>query len=600
MVGDVSRQPRRPARYPRMARVNEVVREALGDELERLNDPRLGLVTITGVDVERRPAAGDRLLFRARARGEAGYGGRAGTCTGATGHHARRVTGGGAASARRVRTPGAAEVHARAHLPRGPGRRRRATASRRSSATSTATTQTDPRRVTRRPSVDVDARRGRRSPSPRPIRSRSPATSTPTATRSARCSGLFHVLRADGRDVVGVVPAPVRRWRRTTASCRASTSSRTPDDFPREPDVMVTFDCGSLGRLGDLEPAAKAARELIVLDHHVSNTRYGTINVIDPDAAASGVLVRRLVLELGPAAHRRRRGRAVRRARVRHRALPVRDHHARASSTSRASSSRFDVPVSRLSRQLFEEHRFAYLKLLGEALAAAELDVERRFVWTAVTQDMLERHGVTLEEVEGLIDIVRRTTEAEVTCVLKEEADGIGAGEPALARRRRRPRHRGRPRRGRPPLRRRLRVDPRHRRRSSRPSATPSEPCERVMRDGLVVVDKPAGCTSHDVVAKLRKVYGQRRVGHAGTLDPDATGVLLVGLGRATRLLRYLSETGKAYRGRDRVRHRDQHARRRRRGARPAPDAAHARRRRARAAGASSATSSSCRRWCRR
>ena len=70
------------------------------------------------------------------------------------------------------------------------------------------------------------------------------------------------------------------------------------------------------------------------------------------------------------------------------------------------------------------------------------------------------------------------------------------------------------------------------------------------MHDGLVVVDKPAGFTSHDVVAKLRKVYGQRRVGHAGTLDPDATGVLLVGLGRATRLLRYLSESGKAYRGR--------------------------------------------------
>jgi tRNA pseudouridine55 synthase len=48
----------------------------------------------------------------------------------------------------------------------------------------------------------------------------------------------------------------------------------------------------------------------------------------------------------------------------------------------------------------------------------------------------------------------------------------------------------------------------------------------------------------------MRKVYGQRRVGHAGTLDPDATGVLLVGLGRATRLLRYLQEAGKAYRAR--------------------------------------------------
>src|SRR3954454_17358914 len=67
------------------------------------------------------------------------------------------------------------------------------------------------------------------------------------------------------------------------------------------------------------------------------------------------------------------------------------------------------------------------------------------------------------------------------------------------------------------------------------------------MRDGLVIVDKPAGWTSHDVVGKCRKIFGQRRVGHAGTLDPDATGVLLVGLGRATRLLRYLQEAGKSY-----------------------------------------------------
>lgn len=67
--------------------------------------------------------------------------------------------------------------------------------------------------------------------------------------------------------------------------------------------------------------------------------------------------------------------------------------------------------------------------------------------------------------------------------------------------------------------------------------------------DGLLVVDKPAGWTSHDVVAKLRGVLHQKRVGHAGTLDPDATGVLLVGLGRATRLLRFLQETTKEYRG---------------------------------------------------
>ena len=64
---------------------------------------------------------------------------------------------------------------------------------------------------------------------------------------------------------------------------------------------------------------------------------------------------------------------------------------------------------------------------------------------------------------------------------------------------------------------------------------------------GLVVVDKPAGVTSHDVVGMLRRTLHERRVGHAGTLDPDATGVLLVGVGNATRLLRFLTALGKTY-----------------------------------------------------
>ena len=67
--------------------------------------------------------------------------------------------------------------------------------------------------------------------------------------------------------------------------------------------------------------------------------------------------------------------------------------------------------------------------------------------------------------------------------------------------------------------------------------------------DGLVVVDKAAGWTSHDIVAKCRGIFGQKRVGHAGTLDPGATGVLLVGLGRVTRLLRYPGALPKTYVG---------------------------------------------------
>lgn len=64
---------------------------------------------------------------------------------------------------------------------------------------------------------------------------------------------------------------------------------------------------------------------------------------------------------------------------------------------------------------------------------------------------------------------------------------------------------------------------------------------------GVAVVDKEAGWTSHDVVARARKLLGTRRVGHSGTLDPDATGVLVLGVGRATRLLRFITALPKSY-----------------------------------------------------
>jgi tRNA pseudouridine55 synthase len=66
---------------------------------------------------------------------------------------------------------------------------------------------------------------------------------------------------------------------------------------------------------------------------------------------------------------------------------------------------------------------------------------------------------------------------------------------------------------------------------------------------GFLVVDKEAGWTSHDVVARTRRILSERRVGHAGTLDPGATGVLVLGVGRATRLLGFLSAADKGYRG---------------------------------------------------
>ena len=76
---------------------------------------------------------------------------------------------------------------------------------------------------------------------------------------------------------------------------------------------------------------------------------------------------------------------------------------------------------------------------------------------------------------------------------------------------------------------------------SSSPSARP------VVPPGLVIADKPAGMTSHDVVARVRRIFGTRKVGHAGTLDPMATGVLVLGLERATKLLGHLALERKVY-----------------------------------------------------
>jgi phosphoesterase RecJ-like protein len=233
---------------------------------------------------------------------------------------------------------------------------------------------------------------------------------------------LHHALRAAGRQSVATFPSPfaIAPHYRDLPGLDLLTA---PDVIPAAPGLVVTFDCGAIGRLGDLAPKAEAATELIVLDHHVSNERYGSVNVIDPQAAATGVVVRELidVLELPMT-------REV--AFCLYVALVCDTGRFQYETTTpevfalAGELMAFDLPVSQLSRTLFEEHSFAYLALLGEALAAMTLVPEQSFVWTAVRQEQLQRHGVTLDEVEGLIDIVRRTAEADVACVLKEDVDG--------------------------------------------------------------------------------------------------------------------------------------------------------------------------------
>lgn len=249
---------------------------------------------------------------------------------------------------------------------------------------------------------------------------------TPDGDALGSMLGFHHLAVANGRTCRSSWPAPfvaAPHYR----SVPGLELAIEPSAYPVSPAVMVTFDCGSLGRLKELgQPAreARASGELIVLDHHASNDRYGTVNVVDTTAAATAVVVRELARTLGWELNRAA-------AWCLYVGLVTDTGRFQYESTTTAvfalaeELSAFDLPVARLSRELFEEHRFNYLKLAARALARAELDLDRGFVSTWVPQTDQDELDVCYEEIEGLIDWIRTTSEAEVACVCKQAPDGM-------------------------------------------------------------------------------------------------------------------------------------------------------------------------------
>ena len=225
----------------------------LAEELERLSDPRLGFVTLTGVEVSRDLAAPTSTTRRSAPTTDADRDGSS-TRSRSASPHLRAVLG------RQVRLKYVPELRFQEDPGGRPGPADRGDHP--APSASGAVDDADERRSHR-----DHAARASTTPWSGPRRrstraeqsSRSRATSAPTATRSARCSALHHVLRAAGHGQRRVVPEAVRRRAALPRAARASTCSRTPDEFPTEPDVMVTFDCGSLARLGDLARRRKAA-----------------------------------------------------------------------------------------------------------------------------------------------------------------------------------------------------------------------------------------------------------------------------------------------------------------------------------------------------
>jgi bifunctional oligoribonuclease and PAP phosphatase NrnA len=201
-----------------------------------------------------------------------------------------------------------------------------------------------------------------------------------------------------------------------------------PQEYPARPEVMITLDAGSIDRLGLLTPRAVAADELIVLDHHASNTRFGTVNLVDPAAAATAVLAFELIERLGipltkDVATGLYAGLVTDTGSFKF-AATTPDVHRLAA---RLLETGIDPGV--VSRHLYDTAPFGYLHMLAASLDRAVLDPDAchglGLVWTTVTKEDRSRAGLHFDAAESVIDVVRRTEEAEVAVVLKEADDGI-------------------------------------------------------------------------------------------------------------------------------------------------------------------------------
>jgi phosphoesterase RecJ-like protein len=194
-----------------------------------------------------------------------------------------------------------------------------------------------------------------------------------------------------------------------------------PREFPGAPDLMFTFDAGSFSRLGTLEAAGRAARTLVVVDHHASNDRFGTINLIDPEAAASAVLVHALLHRMGAAidsgvATCLYTGLVTDTGRFQY-ANTTPEVHAIAAELIAAGA-----PHVMITDVIYNTHTVGYLKLAATALA--RLEVRDGMTWTWVTREDLDAHHVEMEDIEALIDLVRTVDAADVATLLKQQSDG--------------------------------------------------------------------------------------------------------------------------------------------------------------------------------
>ncbi len=200
-----------------------------------------------------------------------------------------------------------------------------------------------------------------------------------------------------------------------------------PGELPPAPPLLVTFDTGSADRLGSLSPLVDSAAEVLVIDHHASNTRYGTLHLLDPAAAATAVLVEELVRRLGEPLDAEigaclYAGLVTDTGSFRFAATTAETHELAARLL------RTGIRHDLLARQLLDTHPAGWLSMVGAALSRARLEPAGAgglgLVWTDTRTAELAAAGLPADQAESVIDLVRTAAEAEVAAVCKELPTG--------------------------------------------------------------------------------------------------------------------------------------------------------------------------------
>ncbi len=246
----------------------------------------------------------------------------------------------------------------------------------------------------------------------------------PDADALGSTLALAEALRRRGARVLATFPEPFvlpvsLRWLPGVAALVPSA------EVPTSPEVFVSLDAASPGRLGELAPLLHRAHTSVVLDHHASNPGFGDVRVVDPDAPATVTLVADLLDGLGvpldaTLATCLYAGLAADTGSFRFGGTRPDTHRLAARLLETG------IDHAEISRRLFDTAPFGWLRLLSLVTGRAQLETGAGagLVWTWSSTAEAAEHGLPGEQLEALVDVVRATEEADVACVLKGQDDG--------------------------------------------------------------------------------------------------------------------------------------------------------------------------------